>query len=67
MKIMTGKGEVWATLNNRTLYVAQQANLMNIKATDMSRNGLNQLNKLIDAPGGGIQELGFEPKVNKCK
>jgi hypothetical protein len=42
-RIMTGDGEVWATLNNRTLlYVAQEAGLNNIDATDMNGKGINQ-------------------------
>ncbi len=60
-KIITGDGEVWATLNNRTLYVAQQAGLRNINAVDMEGRGLNQLGSLIDAEGGGIQPLGKKP------
>ena len=39
--------EVWATLNNRTLYVAQQANVT-INPVDKNGKGLNQLNKLLD-------------------
>ena len=67
-KILTGNGEeVWATLNNRTLYVAQQANLVNINAIDMDGKGGNQYNKLVNAPGGGIQESGFTPEVKPCK
>jgi len=62
-RIMTGQGEVWATLNNRTLYVAQQANLTNINAVDMNGKGINQFNKLVSAEGGGIQERGVSPEV----
>ena len=66
-RIMTGNGEVWATLNNRTLYVAQQAGLTNFNAKDMKGKGLNQFNKLTNALGGGIQDVGFTPEVKPCK
>ena len=47
-KIILPSGEeVWATLNNRTLYVAQQANVT-INPVDKNGKGLNQLNKLLD-------------------
>lgn len=38
----------WVTLNNRTLYVAQQANLSQVNPTIVGASGDNQMNKLLD-------------------
>ncbi len=62
-RIQTGQGEVWAALNNRTLYVAQEAGLPNINANDMCGRGMNQYTKLVEAEGGGVQPLGKQPNV----
>ena len=63
-RIITPQGrEVWVALNNRTLYVAQQAGLTNINAVDMNGRGMNQFNKITSQPGGGILEMGQQPNV----
>jgi RHS repeat-associated protein len=44
----------WVALNNRTLYVAQQANLPNVNPNDVGPSGLNELNNKLkesDLPG----------------
>lgn len=50
------------TLNNRTLYVAQQAGLENIHPNFV--DNINKLNKLLD--GGIPLDVGEIPKI-KCK
>jgi RHS repeat-associated protein len=64
-RMQTGQGEVLATLNNRTLYVAQEAGLTNVNATDLEGRGLNQFNKIVNQPGGGIQEKSKQPNVRR--
>ncbi|WP_437996645.1 RHS repeat-associated core domain-containing protein [Sorangium sp. So ce185] len=49
------------TLNNRTLYVAQQANLLQVHPKVAGPKGINLFNKLIK--DGGPLELGEQPKV----
>jgi RHS repeat-associated protein len=51
------------TLNNRTLFIAQQAGLDNIHPT--FTDNLNKLNKLLD--GGMPLDLGEQPIVKPCK
>lgn len=51
----------WVTLNSRTLYVVQQANLPQIHPNDVGHSGMNQLNKLLD--GGAPLPLGEQPEV----
>ncbi|MEM6991432.1 MAG: DUF6531 domain-containing protein [Myxococcota bacterium] len=51
----------WVTLNNRTLYVLQQANLPQVHPNDVGHSGINQLNKLLD--GGAPLPLGEQPEV----
>jgi len=41
----------WITLNNRTLYVAQQAGLINVHPVDAGVKGTNQLIKLLRNAG----------------
>ncbi len=43
----------WVTLNNRTLYVAQQAELSQVHPIDKGEKGINQMNKLLKAAGLG--------------
>ncbi|EEC0297189.1 RHS repeat protein, partial [Salmonella enterica subsp. enterica] len=64
--IMPDGQEVYATLNNRTTYVAQQAGLKNIDAIDKNGKGLNTYNKLTD--GGSRLPSPDSPdvKVKKC-
>jgi len=51
------------TLNNRTLYIAQEAGLTNIHPN--FQDNINKLNKLLD---GGMQlPLGEQPVVKPCK
>lgn len=49
------------TLNNRTLYVAQQANLPHVTPNVIGVSGTNKLNKLLD--GGAPLDVGEQPKV----
>lgn len=53
----------WVTLNNRTLYVAQEANLPNVRVTDVGPGGMNQMNKLLD--GGMPLPPGEQPEVRR--
>lgn len=41
----------WVTLNNRTLYVAQQAELANVHPIDAGDKGTNKLNQLLRNAG----------------
>ncbi len=59
-------GEIWATLNNRTLYVAQEAGLTEVKVNFKGPEGLNQYKKLVDAYGGGLLDLDEQPTV-RCR
>jgi RHS repeat-associated protein len=56
-------GDDYFTLNNRTLYVAQKANLPQVHPNIIGEKGLNKFNKLIK--DGGPLELGEQPEV--CK
>lgn len=44
-------GEYWATLNNRTLGVARQANLANVNPVDAGAKGINKMTKLLKDSG----------------
>lgn len=51
--IRMGDGR-WATLNNRTLAVAREANLLNVDPVDAGDAGMNEFNRLLrddDLPG----------------
>jgi RHS repeat-associated protein len=41
----------WVTLNNRTLYVAREANRLNVNPIDVGPSGLNRLNRLLRNAG----------------
>ncbi|EAZ9183329.1 type IV secretion protein Rhs, partial [Salmonella enterica] len=60
--IMPNGQEVYATLNNRTTYVAQQAGIENINAIDKNGKGINTYNKLTD--GGSRLPTPDQPDVN---
>ena len=51
----------WVALNNRTLFVAQEANLPNVRVNDVGPGGMNQVNKLLN--GGMPLPAGEQPEV----
>lgn len=53
----------WVTLNNRTLFVAQEAGLPHVHPTDAGPGGWNQMNKLLD--GGMPLPAGEQPEVRR--
>ncbi|XXX76642.1 DUF6531 domain-containing protein [Sorangium sp. So ce134] len=63
LRVMQLNGE-WVTLSNRTLYVAQEAGLLQVHPTDVGPRGMNQMNKLLD--GGAPLSQGEQPRV-VCK
>ncbi|HGN9102158.1 TPA: RHS repeat domain-containing protein, partial [Providencia stuartii] len=64
--IMPNGQEVYATLNNRTTYVAQQAGLKNVDAIDKKGKGLNTYNKLTDGGSRLPSPNHPEVKLKKC-
>ncbi|VAW91397.1 hypothetical protein MNBD_GAMMA23-1066 [hydrothermal vent metagenome] len=48
--VRSGDGR-WITLNNRTLYVAQEANLKNVHPVDAGVKGTNKMTKLLRDAG----------------
>ncbi len=63
IKVMQLNDQV-VTLNNRTLHVAQQANLVNISPIDVGPSGINRMNRLLD--GKMPLNPGEQPRV-RCK
>jgi RHS repeat-associated protein len=53
----------WVTLNNRTLFVAQQANLSQVPVNDVGPSGINQFNKLQRDAGlsGPVESVTVRP------
>ncbi|MCF6336505.1 MAG: hypothetical protein L3J84_00935 [Gammaproteobacteria bacterium] len=47
LNAVRGGDGCWITLNNRTLYVAQQAKLANVSPVDAGTKGSNQMTKLL--------------------
>jgi RHS repeat-associated protein len=58
-------GEAWVTLNNRTLYVAQEAGLAQVHPRVADAAADNQLKKLLG--DHGPLEPGEQPRVRGCK
>jgi RHS repeat-associated protein len=58
-------GDAWVTLNNRTLYVAQEAGLAQVHPTVADAAADNQLNKLLG--DHGPLEPGEQPRIRGCK
>jgi len=64
LKVIKVGDDVFA-LNNRTLLVAQQANLPHVSPTDVRGSGLNQFNKLTKE--AGPLPAGEQPRIRGCK